>query len=43
MNYEKGEWDVCFTYIDKMGMCENDVIKAYKEAVVWADDIVIGA
>lgn len=38
-SYERGEWAEYSDYAKKMEICENDVVRVYREALVWANNI----
>ncbi|MBP2628996.1 MAG: diguanylate phosphodiesterase [Firmicutes bacterium] len=38
-SYERGDWSTYSCYAKKMEICENAVIHAYREAVIWVNSI----
>lgn len=39
--YEKGYWELHSCYADKLELNERDVLKSYREALIWAHDLIM--
>lgn len=39
--YEKGDWETYSCYVEEMGIDERDVLKSYRESLIWAHDLVM--
>lgn len=39
--YEKGDWEACSGYAVDMELDERDVLKSYRESLVWAHDLIV--
>lgn len=39
--YEKGDWEDYSGYVNVMGIDEQDVLKSYRESLIWAHDLVL--
>lgn len=39
--YEKGDWEAYSCYVDELGLDERDVLKSYRESLIWAHDLVM--
>lgn len=39
--YEAGNWEEYSKYVDKFGLDEHDVLKAYRESLIWAHDLMM--
>lgn len=40
-SYEKGDWDTYFCYAAEMEISDFDVLKAYREALLWTHDLIM--
>jgi c-di-GMP-related signal transduction protein len=41
LTYEAGNWADYSVYLDKLGLDERDVLKAYRESLIWAHDLMM--
>lgn len=39
--YESGAWEDYSKYVDEFEMSEHDVLKAYRESLIWAHDLMM--
>lgn len=39
--YEKGNWDDFSTYVKELAINEHDVLKAYRESLIWAHNLLM--
>ncbi|TWH45873.1 EAL and HDOD domain-containing protein [Sporomusa sp. KB1] len=40
-SYEAGEWEVHSSYVGELGIQERDVLKAYRDSLRWAHDLLM--
>ncbi len=40
-SYEKGDWKAYSLYLDEIKINEHDISKAYREALLWAHELVM--
>lgn len=41
LSYEAGNWVDYSVYLDELGLNEHDVLKAYRESLIWAHDLLM--
>ncbi|WP_371372562.1 EAL and HDOD domain-containing protein [Sporomusa aerivorans] len=39
--YEKGDWETYSSFAKQMGVNDHDVLKSYRESLLWAHDVII--